>query len=335
MKYLDTIDRYPKISDADKESIKSALKVMWEKYPMKYSKVPNDHGSVTYIGFADEGSDFEITDEEQELLKLVEYILAEMRETSPQVQWCSDAHRDFIDTSTAKFKFPSSYRQYAIDAAPDPDSWETVAIPDSILSLLDIRYGLSTLDAKRNINGLFHSYSHAYDPNFLLEGYEFGSAPDETKKYADLAYNDYRSNRMKSAAENLGYASHFLTDVGNPLHTGMCVQQFFDYMSVGRDIEKSVHGKYERYVSNNWKAGHKFIDYLDTDTSLGNRNWAEGCKELGRTSNDYYSETIYTHVHDSTMEELNANTNLKSCTINRVKLTAKYTNGLVMYVMKG
>lgn len=330
LKYLDTIDRYPKISEADKESIKSALKVMWEKYPMKYSKVPNDHGSVTYIGFADEASDFEITDEEQELLKLVEYILAEMRETSPQVQWNYDGHEAFINESASKFRMPKQYIEIAKSSSKQPDDWKVMPIPDSVYTALYPLTGWSQIKIKDTINALFHSYSHAYDPKFFGG---CGSAPDETKKYADFAYNYYKNDQFENAARNLGYASHFLTDVGNPLHSGKFLEQMLDYELVGKDMSKTVHGRYENYVSANW---NDFEPFLKTDTALGNRNWAEGCKSLAELSH-IDSDTIYREVHDSTNDELiaNTNTNLKRCTINRVKMTAKYTNGLVMYVMKG
>jgi len=328
LKYLDTIDMYPKISDAEKESIKSALKLIWEKYPMKFTKVPNKHGSVTYIGFADEAHDFTLAEEEQEVLKTVEYILTDARETSPQMRWNSDVHSEFIIHSMNRYGL--SYAQKAGDYSIKPDQWKAVSIPDWIYYTAGPVSGLTGSTIKGAINGLFHSYSHAYDPNFL--GQKFGSAPEYTKKYADIAYNDYRNGQTTDAAENLGYASHFLTDVGNPLHTGMCLQQFADYVLVGGDMGKTVHGRYEAYVSRNWDS--KFANCLNTNTCIGNRDWSEGCKELATVSNGY-SDTIYTTVHDSTNAELDQNANLKSCTYNRVLLTAKYTNGLVKYVKDG
>lgn len=94
-------------------------------------------------------------------------------------------------------------------------------------------------------------------------------------------------------------------------------------------MAKTVHLKYENYVSDNWVEGKAFNQYVDTGTYVGNSNWEEGCKELANHMHKY-SDTVFKIVHDS--PDYKDNEQLASITANSVKLTAEYTNGLVKYV---
>ena len=69
-----------------------------------------------------------------------------------------------------------------------------------------------------------------------------GYAPAQCENYVNIAGDYYDQPSMYNAYTNLGYSSHFLTDVGNPLHTGMELEQA---------LNSWVHGDYEAYVATN------------------------------------------------------------------------------------
>ena len=95
------------------------------------------------------------------------------------------------------------------------------------------------------------SFMDYYNPDWGT-----GSASSETKYYADIAKSKYSSGHKYSAFQNLGYASHFMTDVGNPLHTeAEGLQVFFSLWMTGERDIKYIHTAYENYVTSNWNLG--------------------------------------------------------------------------------
>lgn len=325
--YFQRIDKAPSLASDEKELLKKSLQTVWDAHPVEEKKVQSDHGTVTYISFAD-GSITSLTQDEQNSLEQLENVLSETYVADPGLQWTTSEHEKYMRAAGSRLDLPFS--DDAVAACVEPDTIPAVPIPDDIINQMLPLAGLVRNALISSFNGVFHSVTHAYDPEFIGG---CGLAPNEAKKYADMAYDNYKAGDFRNAAKNVGYASHFISDCGNPLHTGMFVQQVCDFAANPGSPSTCVHGRYESYVNRNWEA--RFNETVfNTPEILGNTDWAEGCKTLARLSHED-SDTIYQIVHDARSDgELDANGNLRTLALNRARFSIKYVQGLVWYVMR-
>lgn len=294
------------ISDEEKAQMKEYLLKLWAKYPV--SKV-NNKGDVC-VTFNKKCGIVQLTTDEEQMLEKIDKTLAaylnEKYDGTISVKWVADpCHQDMIEIACLKWGVPSDQATYAHNAADDPDSWPPVTPPT----------GLSWLDDF--INQVCHSYDHYYNPSLGT-----GNAPLQCKNYANSAKDYYDNSNMQSAFTNLGYSSHFLTDVANPMHTGREVDQA---------LNQWVHSEYESYVWENWESGKNFKEVC-------NGNWyyyTMSDPEQAVTSLASYSHAklddlfydVYNHRDtfrsDSDVEEITDDCLLEM---------AKHTLGLVKYV---
>jgi hypothetical protein len=217
--------------------------------------------------------------------------------------WNVDTHQSIIYISCKKWGVSDYYAGVAIEH-DDPDYWTQVLPPPGYPEWF--------------WNFIFHSWTHYYNPNWST-----GSAPSECKSYADAARNGYLGGYWFSVYENLGYASHFMTNVGNPLHSGAELKQW---------VFKWVHYAYEDYVTSNWNSGYNFKSVIEN-------NWY--CCPIGdveRATKDLvgyshqYLETLFWNIY-SNPDTWQSNQTVKSITENCLLETARYTLGLVKYVI--
>jgi PKD repeat protein len=175
---------------------------------------------------------------------------------SPQditVQWAGDpTHSDIIQDALMKMRISNIDEKLSATAAVEPDLWVAgslspykslpIVIPPPLGLILDWVTFIET------IGEICHSIGHYYNPDLLDSGYEFGYAPEGCQYNAEVAFKSYQNGSFDTASNYIGYASHFLTDVGNPMHTGLEREQIMD-KKLG---EWDTHGKYEEYVGNYW-----------------------------------------------------------------------------------
>ena len=137
-------------------------------------------------------------------------------------------------------------------------------------------------------------------------------------------------NYYSASYTNLGYASHFMTDVGQPLHTGAEFRQVsLSELRFG-DI-KYIHNAYEDYVTSNWNSGYNF-------KSIVENNWyyypisdpEQATKNLASYTHQYADTILWTiFTNPNTWQ---SDQNIKNITENCLLETAKYALGLVKYV---
>jgi hypothetical protein len=126
------------------------------------------------------------------------------------IKWVDKTHNNIAYYACRKMGVSINYAQIARDYADDPDTWYT---------------------------GFWQSYNHYYDP-ILLTGY----AHTNCANLANNAKSYYNNGQYSSAYEHLGYAIHYMSDLGNPMHTGYEYEQY---------QHQWVHTAYESYVCNN------------------------------------------------------------------------------------
>jgi len=298
----------------EKESLKSSLSELWQKYPVAFKKEQTNDGSITYISFDQNVratvAGRTLSDEENKTLGAVNKIVADSSNAGYITpMWAGYQHGDFIYEACVKSQFPNA--AVAQSAADDPDSWPAPGMPSQVPQAIQTA-----------INAVFHSWNHYYNPNL-----GWGGAPSNTRSFADNASSYYDLGQNTLAAQNLGWSSHFLTDVGNPMHTGKEAEQYADYI-LGTDI----HGIYESYVSSKWgsdTSGLKKVIH-DNNNWYMVTPWDSGTQQLAANSNSDL-DTLYNEVYYY-RDNLNNAPNVYSITYNNILRTAKYTNGLAQWV---
>lgn len=201
------------------------------------------------------------------------------------VKWTATPHREMTRIAVKKWGITDTYADIAAEAADDPDEW------------------------------IHTPYSHYYDPD---TGY--GTADENCDDHATIAAAYYDASQLSAAYTELGYASHFLVDVGNPLHTGMVSEQV---------LHQWVHEDYEQYVYQNWDDGFEDI-VSGNNYYISISDPEDAAQDLASYSNGYLS-SLWMHIYynpstwesSSTVEDITENVLLKS---------AKYNMGLVKYM---
>jgi hypothetical protein len=206
------------------------------------------------------------------------------------------------------------------NAADDPDYWA-----EEEFIKLKIKDYLVWNNIIATISEICHSIAHYYNPS-LFSG--FGLAPYGSQANAEMARGYYHAGDYEKAGAHIAYSSHYLTDTGNPMHTGMEVEQAWDKKVEGWD----THGKYEEYVGLKWDNP----PYQFNQTITRDLNWYEitnperTTKNLARYSNAYLNP-IYIKMK-SNKENFDLDPMIARMTDRCLIASARNTRGLVWYL---
>jgi PKD repeat protein len=157
---------------------------------------------------------------------------------------------------------------------------------------------------------------HYYNPN-----QHTGMAPFYAAYYGTFAIIAYPNQDYLSAGANLGYSSHFLEDVGNPLHTGYELEQGY---------WRWIHDYYEQYVSVYWDDYYPFVQgnhYQWKFTNFDVIAPYDSTVDLAEYSNQFVDELyilIYTDPYG-----FPDNPRIYDLTMPTILTTSQYENGLV------
>ena len=133
--------------------------------------------------------------------------------------------------------------------------------------------------------GVYGSYNHYYNP-YALFGLGFGGAPGRCKEYANYAKSYIKLKQYDKAYYNLGIASHYLSDVSQPMHTSGEYQQGWDHV-----FGNQYHIKYEAYVGNNWVSGRNYRQNVTEVTAVNSiTDPSAAVKSMAKFSNPYYAK---------------------------------------------
>lgn len=220
-----------------------------------------------------------------------EYLNDEYGSGDVGIKWSgANAHGDIIHIACIKWGVSSSYAQIANNSAPVPDTWN---------------------------DGFWQGYHHYYDPVLHT-----GNAAYNCQYRANLAKTSYNGGQYTNAYTNLGYSSHYMSYLGNPMHTGKELAQYQNQW---------VHTSYESYVQNNWTTGHNYRNVIqNTNTYYSITDPEQSAKNLASASNSDL-ETLYDAVyyHPSTF---GSDPEVIAITQRNLERAAKYNMGLVKYV---
>jgi hypothetical protein len=135
----------------------------------------------------------------------------------------------------------------------------------------------------------------------------------------------YYENGNKSWGDwYLGYASHYMQDVGNPWHTSANIVQQLD-----------THGPYETWVGNNWTSGHNFKSIVENDWYYYSISDPKASVvALAKWSNGKNTTVRDAYVNSGKPTGSGTgNSTLISETKELLKASARYTKGLIKYTL--
>ena len=309
LKDLDTMSVTPGsnavITSDIKTEIRKNLNALWKKYPVISETrkgdagYPSYGGTITTIKFASQARN-KLTDQENQFLGQTESLMKDAYQqnqaNSVTPMWAgTPSHARISYWAAYKESFPQP--DIVSANAPVPDTWY-----DSIWD---------------PFKAIVHSWYHYYDPALGT-----GGAPGQTLAYITYAKSYYKSGNYYQAAVNLGYSSHFLEDVGNPMHTGRELDQISNPW---------VHSNYENYVLNRWYSSNFEYVVQNNYNYYWYTDWSQGTMNLASYSHGYL-DTIYTKVYNKGQNwNLAQDSSIDAITQNVIQATAKYTNGLALY----
>lgn len=205
------------------------------------------------------------------------------------IQWKSTAHSGLIKAGVNLVYKNSQWAGWAANYAPKPDSQD---------------------------QGADRYWYHYYNPSVG------GGAPAACSARAAVAKTYYSkgSSYRQSAFENLGLASHYLSDAGQPMHTGLSFDTF----------KKEQHLQYERYVDNNWASGCQFSQCVNSNTVINSvTDPSQAVKNLAAFSKPYYSQ-LWAEINNNPTNFDTITT--RYITTKCLRETARYNAGLAKYI---
>jgi hypothetical protein len=249
------------IRSADADSMKKSewiqfLQTMWKKYPLKFKT----KGSSATLTFLKPITEYTLTENEVSTFAEIDRVItADMVRNAEQevgVQWAYPQHVDFITIAMKNENIPDALKGIANQSAPQPDSWYPWD-PTGVLAR-SMNHGYFIMQYLPTVEGL-------------------GFAPQNTGTYALSAKVKYLLHDYNGAFTDLGYSSHFITDLGNPYHTPNLIlgtwPSYDDPFSTESKIVryKRLHDEYERFVAVFWiqdtlPNGKTFSDYANAAT---------------------------------------------------------------------
>lgn len=163
------------------------------------------------------------------------------------------------------------------------------------------------------------SEKHYYNDEPGIPGVgHFGSAPQATQTRYDKAKSAYDSDEWNKGDKFLAYATHTVSDMGQPLHTGMGAQQISDYAANGNDC---VHFVYESWAASQFD---EYKSEMDNGYSYDVTDAKQATIDLASASRNN-AETVFQSIMDNGIVE----SDLEDITRNRIARTGLYLKGFI------
>ncbi|GGN99446.1 hypothetical protein [Haloarcula pellucida] len=232
-------------------------------------------------------------------------------ERSVDVQWKRGHHDGITWLSASAVGVSSTYRDGIKENARQPDI-DDYSAPDWTSGFIGRNYFKKTI----------HSEKHYYNPDMGL-----GRAPKMAKQNMQAAeseldvshpnYDDWEDAYNKTA-----YASHYVADCAQPLHTGMEYQQAGNYAAQESTGGTPIHHAYAKWAMNDvW--GDVKSDF-ENGSHFDVLNLDSATKDLADAS--HKAETVYWTIYNT--DNWRHDYNLEQITENRLQAATLYIKGM-------
>lgn len=321
------------LSDEEKRSLKKSMEELWKKYGVKAEIKKN----MVFITTEKEVS---LAKEDEATLQTFANAFGEFwrKQLKIEPKWAGNAHGGVTYLACKKVVSSESYCQISQTNSSAPDYWSGY-IPPNSSPPCNIPQWMWDQIRTIFLPLIVRNYDHWFNPNLCPGG--IGGAPAQVENNTRLARifwsfcksgNSYYCNE---AFRYLGYASHFLEDVGNPLHTSAEVKQVFFSISAFSGCIDCLHKEYESYIDSNWQSGYKFSSVVEETLRYSNgytvTNVTIAVKSLATDSNVFGDSIVYTIFTQP--DSWRKDQTLRSITNYTLTESAKYTVGLFKSVV--
>lgn len=134
------------------------------------------------------------------------------------------------------------------------------------------------LKATDDPDTVFHdTYYHVYD----IWGSTYGNAPYKIQYYYDLAVSYLAQGKNNEASQSIGWMSHYVSDLCNPMHTDSCDKE-----------TSSVHSGYESKVNTYTDVMDEAVYTVIDDGETYINDPTQFAKDLAVWSHYYYSKLV-------------------------------------------
>jgi hypothetical protein len=252
-----------------------------------------------------------ITEDDHEILKEVETATGEYFNSvygvNSNPKWNKPNHEEITYESIIKLSdweegISTTHAAIAGACADEPDNWDS----DSGT------WGL-----------IWHSVTHFRNPVIHL-----GLAHSCFEDWGLEAQSNYTDASFVNSYENIGWASHYLVDLSNPLHTGESSSQIAQYL-----LGNNIHYMYENYVNANWDSGYEYSETLNNVNSyyqIEDNDLEDVADSLAAYTHDY-SGTLFDIIYYYP-EDFESNQTVIAITDDCLMEGMRYNIGFAKYI---
>ena len=309
--------RQANVSRQQRGSWTMFLEQMWMKYPVRYVKTDNTSSKII------PGSRISLSSRENATFREIERYIAEDMDsfTSDQIapMWSfgqGSTHENIMQYSFSDSNgIPGALESIAIQGASTPDSW-----------------------CDHDSNPVCQQINHGFVPPFI------GLAPTNFGIWANEGRRNFTAHRYVWAFQNMGWADHFIGDLGQPYHTPN------SYLIPLEEIDSPyseivfpnsqmiinyhfLHDQYEIWANGQWNliylgntGTYSFSDPTSAGNVHGSNSWV---------LNYPLVYACYWHFIDYHNTDFTSNRAIVAITQDRIGESVKYSRGLVQYITGG
>lgn len=329
-------------------ALKSAYKDIERQYPTVRRSVDDN---TTQIALADDAAGPDALGREtrsqlDEVATAVSQGSAKADGSDVEANWYRKIHvqtAELAANSEARYPWAADrmYKNLGEDTpgAYYPDKRDTT-LPEDVKSVIENKpLGNKIIKYLKNVVQSFLHYRNPDNPP--LDLFPDDSVPDEyalnegglahymAQQETDKAINYYEGGNKTWGYKHLGYASHYIADISNPLHTGMEIEQASDYIATvvvgGKNKNKAVHYRHEGHVNSKWGDWYKNRVKDEPGHFYGFDSVQSETNDLAsETQND--ASTVFYDVMFKDADDWKSS--LRNLNEDRLAQTVSYTKGL-------
>lgn len=225
-----------------------------------------------------------------------------------QSQWRQYHHGWIAWVCADSMGISSDYREKINEEARQPDNDDMGGAPQDLnLSEKEEEY----------YNKVIHSIKHYWNP----EHPDRGEAPENAATHYNYAL--YRTTKNVSYGAT-AYASHYVADLAQPLHTGKEIPQADDYAISELNGNTPLHYKYANWTRSNWD---DIKSNLQNNYIYDVNDISNGAKDLATTTHQD-CDTVWTKLFVMDEAAWKQDDELEKITKNRLAAAGLYIKGM-------
>lgn len=204
-------------------------------------------------------------------------------------KWNPKEHRNLVSYASEKENIPYEYQIILSESSEKPDIFDKDWVG---VGGQEVNY----FSSKQWLHGYFVDLKD-------------GGAPKKCKEWVEQAEDSFKAGNSSDGYKFLGYATHYICDLAQPMHTDQTLIKQVKY-----------HIVYEDYVTQNWD---KFVPVMKSYKGKQIINDpVQACIDIAKESNKLV-DRLWNALDDKDYNEVD------NVTIEALQLAIKYTRGII------